>query len=136
MTRLLFILSMLIVQTGFVGDAPGFIGMHKNEIIEAMKKEHRDFVRDDTFVNRSFNYLKFVDRYGERTLLFFLSDEDFCTSIRLMCDYADIDVTLNELNSSFHKLNDSTWMNSGNGDHYRISLKKGEWFYTVTTKKE
>jgi hypothetical protein len=135
MTRFLFILSFLFIQTGFVADAPNFIGMQKNEIIEAMREEHHDFVRDDTFVNQSFNYLKFVDRNEERTLLFFLSDEDLCTSIRLMGDYAGIDVTLNELNSSFHKLNDSTWLDSQDGHHFQISLKKGEWFYTVTTKK-
>ncbi|HYX06722.1 MAG TPA: hypothetical protein VE912_08305, partial [Bacteroidales bacterium] len=132
----LFILSMLILQTGFVGDAPDFIGMHKNDIIMAMKKEHRDFVRDDTFVNRSFNYLKYVDRYGEQTLLFFLSEKDLCTSIRLMCDYSYLDGSLDELNKSFQLVNDSTWSSSENGNHYRISLNKGDWFYTVSTKKE
>jgi hypothetical protein len=126
----------MLLQTGFVADAPHFIGMDKNDIVEEMRTDHHDFVRDDTFVNRSFNYLKFVDRYNERTLLFFLTEEDLCTSIRLMCDYADIDVTLEELNSSFHKLNDSTWFSSSEGNHYRVSLDKGEWFYTVTTKKE
>ena len=67
-----------------------FIGMPKSNIPAMLKTLHPEFKLDKSAVNHAYNYLKFVDKVSEQTLLFFLSDKDICTYVRWMSDYSNL----------------------------------------------
>lgn len=64
----------------FVIDLPvktqNLIGYHKSDIIKIMKEKQSVYSLDNQAINPVYNYLKYVDALGNRTLLFFLSEED------------------------------------------------------------
>lgn len=115
-------------------DAQHLIGLSKEEIITKMQET--SFVIDNTSKNTTFNYLKYIDRFEEKTFLVFLSAEDKCTSTKLMSDYSSLKSTLSNFNKNYKKISANEWNYKINGINYKVTLKKEEWFYSVivTTK--
>jgi len=110
------------------------IGYHKSDIIKIMKEKQSVYSLDNQAINPVYNYLKYVDALGNRTLLFFLSEEDICTYFKLMSDYAYFKSTRKRMDKKFIRLNDSIWVQRINKKEYIKKLKKEEWFFTVTTR--
>ncbi len=111
-----------------------FIGMHSEAVEEIMTEDYPDFNQDKSFVNKSFNYLKFVDNLEQQTWLFFLDDNDYCKSSKLVCDYLLLDDKVAELNNSYKKVGDLSWKYQENKKNFSVTLKKEEWFFSILTK--
>ncbi|NJK94371.1 MAG: hypothetical protein HC905_05015 [Bacteroidales bacterium] len=90
-----------------------------------------NFVIDNTSRNTTFNYIKFIDRFDEKTFLVFLSKDDICTSTKLMSDYSSFKKTVTEFNKKYKKISSNEWNYKHNGFTYKVILKKEEWFYSV-----
>jgi hypothetical protein len=116
--------------------AQNYIGMHKDEIMAVMSEKQPNFKLDKNAVNRSYNYLKFVDKISEQTMLFFLSDSLHCTYVRWMCDYANLNDLLGELDKKYKKKDDKTWYYSDKGQDYIVKFEEGEWFFTISIRKK
>ena len=129
-------ISLLALVLSLHGNAQNFIGMHKTEIVMVMKETQKDFKLNTDVVNKKYNYLKFEDRINEQTVLYFLDEEDNCTYIRFMSDYSNYNSVLDSLNTKYTRKNDNTWNYTDKGSIYVIYLEKGEWFFTVNTKKK
>ena len=69
-------------------------------------------------------------------MLFFLSEDDYCTYSKLICDYSYLGSVLDSLNGKFEKHEEFLWKYSKNKVEYIIKLKKEEWFFSVTTKRK
>lgn len=112
------------------------VGLTQDNIMQKMQET--SFVLDNSSKNTTFKYLKFVDKIEEKTLLVFLSENNICTSTKLMCDYSSYKETLNEFNKNYKKISSSEWNYSINNITYTVILKKEEWFYSVivTTKNK
>jgi hypothetical protein len=113
-----------------------YIGLHKDEIVSLMDDNQSDFRLNKGVINKVYNYLKYEDKVNEQTLLFFLDKDDCCTCVRLMSDYANLRDVLDSLNSNFSRHSENEWVYRDQGETYTVSLKKEEWFFTVSTKKE
>lgn len=113
-----------------------FIGMHKDNIADALKQDYPDFRLDNTNVNDTYNYLKFVDNISEQTILFFLSDDDVCTYVRWISDYANLNDMTGMLNQKYRKNGEKSWTYSQNGKSYAVTLEEGEWYFTVNIREE
>ncbi|MBN2273398.1 MAG: hypothetical protein JXR41_13760 [Bacteroidales bacterium] len=113
-----------------------YIGMHKDDIILTMKKDQPQFKLDRNAVNRSYNYLKFVDKISEQTILYFLSDKNICTYVRWMSDYANLNEVINELDRKYKKKSKLTWYYFDKGQQYEVKLEEGDWFFTVNIRKK
>lgn len=111
-----------------------FIGMHSEAINEIMEEHHPDFNQDNSFVNKTFNYLKYVDNLEQQTWLFFLDDNDYCKSSKLICDYVLLDDKVAELNQSYNKTGSLSWSYKNNDNSFDVTLKKEEWFFSILTK--
>jgi hypothetical protein len=127
------IIVMLIVAFSEV-DAQNYIGMQKDEIIQEMKKMHLSFKLNPSAINPYYKYLKYEDKINEITMLFFLSDDSVCTLVRKMCDYANINDEIDELNLSYKSIGKNNWKYEDKGKTYIVTLEEGEWYYTVTIK--
>jgi hypothetical protein len=113
-----------------------FIGRHKNEVRELMKKERKELHEDDLSVNRVYNTLKYIDRMGDQTLLFVFSEQDTCLYSKWMCDYSMLNAVMDNLNSRYTPSAEDTWTYVHEGVPYVITLTAGDWYFTITTRKE
>jgi hypothetical protein len=133
MKKIVQILSLLFVVTTTV-HSQHFIGLHSEAIQEIMNEQHSDFNQDNSFVNKSFNYLKYIDNLEQRTWLFFLDENDYCRSSKLVCDYVLLDEIMEELNKTYKKSGDLSWYYKQDDNTFSVTVKKEEWFFSILTK--
>ncbi len=112
-----------------------FIGMTPDLIATTMKAEHPAFRIDKNAVNRSYKYLKYVDKISEQTVLFFLSDDDHCTYVRWMSDYSNLNDMIATLNKKYRKSGENTWTFADKNGNYTVKLEEEEWYFTVSWRK-
>lgn len=113
-----------------------FIGLHKNEIKVRMENKMKEFNLDESSVNRTFNYLKYVDYLAQQTILFFLDENDICTASKWICDYVLLDEKIDELNSSYNKTGDHAWQYEHNDVIYEVTLEEEDWFFSIITRQK
>ena len=85
-----FIICIFLVFAVTVLSAQNYVDVHKDGIIKLMSEKHRNFKLNKDVINRNYNYLKYEDHISEQTILFFLSDDDYCTLVRWMSAYSNI----------------------------------------------
>ena len=138
MRTIFFYIMALCLAAGSALQAEGqnYIGMPKSRIIEEMQRDHKKFKLNRGTVNPHYNYLKYEDHISEITLLFFLSDDDVCTMVRMICDYSNINDVEKELNENYSRAGKNAWEDKKGDELYTIRLTEEDWYFTVTTKKK
>ncbi len=132
MRKFLVIVALIVITAAL--QAQHFIGLHKDDVIKLMRETYREFYNDNSFTNKHFNYLKFLDNTGSQTWLFFLSEDDICKYHKRMVDYAYMNEIIAELNSRGMKTGTDEWEYMNMGKSYTVSLTRDEWFFTVVTR--
>lgn len=113
------------------------IGLNKEQVISVMKKDYPSFDLDNSTVNYTYKYLKYIDKFSEQTMLIFLSDNNVCTSTKLISDYSNINEVKNKLNTTCKKSGKDKWTYMVQGKTFLVTLQRTEWFFTVfTTSKK
>lgn len=130
------LLTILFILAGATVFSQNLIGHTKSEIETIMKTEYKGFKLNTTSRNTAFKYLKYENRLKTETLFFFLSEDDKCTYCKYMGDYSVYSTKIKEMNSNFKKVDRLTWSEKKKGQNYEIKLEKGEWFFTLTTRKK
>jgi len=118
------------------GFAQEIIGIPKESAAEKVSKIMKGFNLDTSSKNESFNYLKFVNSSGTKTLIVFFSEDNISTHTRMVCDFSEYDFILEEFNKKYKKLSKTSWEFSFNDEKYIINLEEKEWYFVVTTKKK
>ena len=131
-------ISLLLISfiALFQVPAQNYIGLHKDELMKVMNATQRNFKLNTDAVNIKYKYLKYEDKINDQTMLFFLSEDEYCTYMRLMCDYVNLSKVIDSLNKQYIKTSQYAWTYKENGDIYIVDLEKGEWFFTVSIKKK
>lgn len=124
---------LLVFSAGAKGQ--NFIGLDKDDIAGVLKTVNPHFRLDRNAVNRTYNYLKFVDKVSEQTALFFLSDSNQCTYVRWMADYSNLTDLTKMLNARYVKDGPGSWTYTDKGDQYTVTLTEEEWYFTVSFRK-
>jgi hypothetical protein len=132
MRTIVFIL--FLISAGIICQAQIFIGNDK-EAVKQLMKENREFALDTESKNSAYNTLKYMDNKDTRTYLFLFDDNDICTISKLMCDYSFLDRITKQLNEQYTPGDEGQWTHTEEGNNYLITLKKGDWFFSVLTKK-
>jgi len=94
------------------------------------------FFPDDMTTNQSFNYLKFVNSAGTKTLLVYFNDQNQSTHSKMVCDFSEFDYVIKELNGKYKKAGDKSWEYTHNSEVFSVVLEEEEWYFTVRTKKK
>lgn len=94
----------------------------------------KGFNLDNTSVNKTFNYLKYVDYLGQQTILFFMDENDICTAWKWMCDYSLLEEKVKELNDKFKPAGENRWTFKHNDKQFEVKLDKEEWFFSIITR--
>lgn len=134
MRRILVTFLILAAATNLFSQ--NLIGYSESEIISIMKEDYKKFRLSTTTKNPVYNYLKYENSLKTETLLFFLSDDDECTYYKFLGDYSRLNSKISVLNEKHKKIDDKTWIEVIKGKKYKIELEKGEWFFTLTTRKD
>lgn len=130
---------LIILLTGIAlnsSNAQNYIGLSKDEIIKEMSLSYKNFKLNTNTVNPYYKYLKFEDEIDEITILFFLSDDNICTMVRKMSDYANINDELDSLKQNCAQIGKNMWSCPAKGKKYQVTLEEGEWYFTLTTKQK
>ncbi len=134
MKKLFIITLFCSIFSNTIYSQDNYIGLDRSDIIKKMKNEKPDFIQQKV-INKAYNYLKYMDALGERTILIFLSDDNQCTHVKLMSHYVHLGSTIDSLNKEYEKIDKHQWKYTVDGEDILIKLDKGEWFFTVITKK-
>ena len=86
--------------------------------------------------NNSFSYLKYSDKSDTQTILFFLSPDSVCKSIRSVCNKSIRSEKIKELDSLYSRSGENTWTDKKQGKSYRVKLIDDEWSFSVTIEPE
>lgn len=132
----IFVALGFIICLGATLNAQHCIGLQKDELAQCINENYKNFNFDGNATNSSFKYLKYTDILGEQTILFFLDEVNKCVMVRHMCDFALINEKINELNYKYTKVEDGKWVYTRGRDTYEVTLNEGEWFFTVTTRRQ
>jgi hypothetical protein len=133
MRKTLVIIFFLLTGTALFSQ--NLIGHTRSEIEKIMKEDYKKFRISSSTKNPIYRYLKYENNIKTETLLFFLSEEDVCTYYKFVGDYSSLNTKIGELNEKHKKIDEHTWVEVIKGEKFRIELEKGEWFFTLTTRK-
>jgi hypothetical protein len=123
---------MIIISGRLSGQ--NLIGYNNNEIRKFMK-ENRKEMNFSNVRNSTFSYLKYSDNTDKQTILFFLTPDSVCKSIRLICDTTMKPEKLNELNANYKSIGDDRWIDYHGGKNYLIELRDEKWSCTITIER-
>jgi hypothetical protein len=123
-------LAFLIV-TGSVTFGQNLIGYRNDEIRKFMKENNRNmnFVK---VTNNKFLYLKYTDNSDSQTLLFFLSPDSVCKSVRIICDQDSKKDKVKQFNTLYKKSGENKWIDRRGGKDYLVEIKDGKWSSIIT----
>ena len=108
------------------------IGYHETAIKQFMKDNQKNMIFQNFVNNSTFKYLKYADNDESQTLLFFLTADSVCKSIRLVCDKSLKAQKIKEFDTIYKKAGDNTWTDAKNGKNYSIELKDEDYSFSVT----
>lgn len=108
-----------------------FVGLTKEEVKEEIKNNYRTFSPDNSVVKQQFNYLKYVNGSQTITWIIYFSDDDICTSSKKVCDYAEYDFVLEDLNKNCKQVDDDVWEYSVDDRHFTLTLAELDWYFTI-----
>lgn len=111
-----------------------YIGLYKDEIRRKMPAEYSGFVFEKEVANGNRSFIKFVNTFEEQTFLCMLNKKGYCTSCSRMYNTWLYNQVKKELDQKFKPLNSNTWIETIRKKKFEVTLKKGEWFITVTTR--
>ena len=82
--------------------------------------------------NNKFKYLKYSDNSDSQTILFFLTQDSVCKSVRVICDNTVKTEKVKELDSNYKKAGENRWVDNHNGKNYLIEVKDETWSCVIT----
>lgn len=110
------------------------IGFHEKEIKQYMKDKQKKMIFQ-TFINNStFIYLKYADKEESQTLLFFLTADSVCKTVRLVCDKSLKAQKIKEFDTMYKKTGDNIWTQTKDGKKYIIELKDEDMSFSITIR--
>jgi hypothetical protein len=134
--KISLLLIFLLFATLNSGLAQNLIGIRKENAVEQVKKEMKGFNLDNSSKNETFNYLKFLNSSGTKTLLVFFSKENISTHTRMVCDYSEFDLIMDDFKKKYKKTSKTSWEYSVGGEKFEITLEEKEWYFVLNTKKK
>lgn len=134
MKNLLLISFLLLSFFVFESEAQHFIGSTKDETKLLAQKS--GFFPDEMTKNQSFNYLKFVNSPGTKTLIVFFNDEQIATSSKIICDYSEYDFVVDANNKNYNKKGENEWEYKIANDYFTVDMEEKEWYFVLRVKKK
>ncbi len=134
MTKFLLISFFLASFFFFESSAQHFIGLTKEETKNLAKKS--GYHPDEMVTAQSFDYLKFVNTEGTKTLVVFFNNESTAGSAKIICDYSEYDFVIAENDKNFNRSGKNLWEYKVGNEYFTIKLEETEWYFILRIKKK
>jgi hypothetical protein len=132
-----FILLLIYLTFTFLGiQAQHLIGLEKSIVNKVVNEEMKGFRIDKSSTNPVYNYLKYFNSSGTKTLVVILNDKDISTEARLICDYSELSFIREEYNKKHKRTGKDQWEYKIGDDYFTMVLEEKEWYFVVLTKKK
>jgi hypothetical protein len=133
--KILSLISILSFSCA-VAIGQNLIGYNSRQIQKYMK-ENRKEMNIEKVINNKYKYLKYSDNTDTETLLFFLSPDSVCLSVRMVCDVGIKAEKIKEFNAIYKKKGEKLWIDERNGKKYIIEFSDEDWssIFTIKTGK-
>jgi hypothetical protein len=118
-------LSAVLILSCVCNYGQNLIGFNEKEIMKYMKENRHD-MNYNNVINSKFSYLKYSDSSENETLLFFLTPDSVCRSVRIICDETMKSIKIKELDSMFVKKGEYQW----------IEMMEGNWSCIISIEPE
>ena len=125
-------LSVILLFFNLSLSGQNLIGYNEKEIRQYMRDNQKNMDFQKFTNNSTFKYLKYVDRDDSQTLLFFLTADSVCKSIRLVCDKSLKKMKTKEFDNIYKKGGENIWTEIKNGKRYIIELKDEDFSLSIT----
>ncbi len=135
MIKSVFICAMILTWSGLLFGQT-MVGLSKEEVIATVKKDHKEFRRDDSVIKQRFNYLKYVNGPRTKTWIVYFNDQDICRTSKIVCDYSDYNNMLEDINSRYRNTGELQWEFQVDSDTITVELVKLEWYFTIKETKK
>jgi len=99
-------------------------------------KEKRHDMNYNNVINSKFNYLKYSDNSENETVLFFLTPDSVCRSVRIICDESIKSQKIKELDSKYVKKGENKWIDKRGSKEYLIEIMEGKWSCIISIEPE
>jgi hypothetical protein len=133
MKVLTLITALLISGTWAYGQ--NLIGYGYRDIRKYMNENCRDMSFNNV-TNNKFNYLKYTDSSDSQTLLFFLTQDSVCKSVRLICDNGLKAEKIKEFNSLYQRGGVDRWVDRHDNKDYLVEIKDEKWSFVITIERD
>ena len=111
------------------------IGLREKEVMKYMKEKRHD-MNYNNVINSKFNYLKYSDNSENETVLFFLTPDSVCRSVRIICDESIKSQKIKELDSKYVKKGENKWIDKRGSKEYLIEIMEGKWSCIISIEHE
>lgn len=111
------------------------IGLREKEVMKYMKDNRHD-MNYNNVINSKFNYLKYSDNSENETVLFFLTPDSVCRSVRIICDESIKSQKIKELDSKYVKKGENKWIDKRGSKEYLIEIMEGKWSCIISIEPE
>lgn len=135
MNKIWFICA-IILGLGSQVRGQTMVGLSKLEVLAAVKKDHREFHKDDSVIKQHYNYLKYVNGSRTKTWIIYFTDEDICKTSKVICDYSYFDKEVEEINDSYTRKGEYLWEYQLDSDTIQVQVIKQEWYFTIRETKK
>lgn len=114
--------------------AQNLLGYKYKDIRQYMRENMKEMSFQGLTFNNTFKYLKYADSDGNQTILFFLTADSVCKSIRLISDKSLKADKIKELDTKYKKTGTNLWTDTKDGKNYVIELRDEEFTINVTIR--
>jgi len=128
-------LSAALMLTLVCSYGQNLIGLREKEVMKYMKDNRHD-MNYNNVINSKFNYLKYSDNSENETVLFFLTPDSVCRSVRIICDESIKSQKIKELDSKYVKKGENKWIDKKGGKEYLIEIMEGNWSCIISIEPE
>ncbi len=128
-------LSAALLLTCACSYSQNLIGSREKEVMKYMKENRHD-MNYNNVINSKFNYLKYSDNSENETVLFFLTPDSVCRSVRIICDESIKSQKIKELDSKYVKKGENKWIDKKGGKEYLIEIMEGKWSCIISIEPE
>ena len=131
----IFSLFSILIWTCILSYGQNLVGYNGKEIQKYMMENNRDF-NFEKVANSRFKYLKYSDSSDSQTLLFFISNDSICRSVRLICELSIKAEKVKEFNSIYKKSSENRWIDNRDGKDYLIEIRDEKWSCIITIEPD
>lgn len=133
--KLISLLFTLLLVT-FSTPAQNLVGYSAEKIKKHIEKNNAELSQVTGLKNDKYDYLKYEDEEGDMTVMFFMSEDNKCTSVKSIYVHSLRDEVTAELDKSYTKRSENVWSDENKGKEAVITLEVEDWFFTVSIKPD